>query len=251
MEQADATRCGHCRAEKEVVSMSASARRGLWLLPLAGVLTGVPWFEFIHVRPGQPHVARDEALRALSLGDQVATYAYGAGFLCLLFGLLALHASVMSRRPGLVTLGAVVLDVLAVALLLSVQIGVLALARPIAAELYLSGHEDTAPLVLQLSGGAFGARVMGFLLATIFIALLGAIATGTAIWRSGAVRKWAAVLFAIGFVLTMTDFPLIGWVGSALLVSVGGWIAWAVTRSAVATTKDAPPAPAGDRLAEA
>jgi hypothetical protein len=221
--------------------MSTSARRGLWLLPLAGVLTGVPWFEFIHVGPGQPHVARDEALRALSLGDQVAVYAYAAGFLCLLFGLLALHASVMSRRPGVVTLAAVVLD----------EVGVLALARPIAAELYLSGHEDTAPLVLQLSGGTFGARVMGFLLGTIFIALLGAIATGAAIWRSGAVPKWAAVLFAIGFVLTMTDTPLIGWFGSALLFGVGSWIAWAVTRSAVATTKDAPSAPAGDRLAEA
>jgi hypothetical protein len=185
------------------------------------------------------------------MGDQVATYAYAAGFLCLLFGLLALYTSVMSRRPGLVTLGAVVLDVLALALLLSVQIGVLVLARPIAADFYLSGHDDAGSLVVQLSGGGFSPRILTFLLVTISVALLGAIATGAAIWRSGLVPKWAGVLIAIGFVLTMTDFPLIGWVGSALLLGVGSWIAWGVTRSTAASTNDAPSEPAADRLAEA
>jgi hypothetical protein len=231
--------------------MSTASRRGLWLLPVAGVLTGLPWFEFIHVGPGQQLVARDEALRALSIGDQIATYAYAAGFLCLLFGLLALYASVMSRPPGLVTLGAVVLDVLAVALLLSVQIGVLVLARPIAAEFYLSSHDDAGSLVVQLSGGGFGPRILTFLLVTIFVALLGAIATGAALWRSGAIPKWAAVLFAIGFVLTMTAFPFIGWVGSALLIGVGSWIAWTAPRSAAATTKDAPAEQAGNPFVEA
>jgi hypothetical protein len=231
--------------------MSTATRRGLWLLPVAGVLTGLPWFEFIHVGPGQPHLARDEALRALSIGDQVATYAYAAGFLCLLFGLLALYTSVMSRRPGLMTLGAVVLDVLAVALLLSVQIGVLVLARPIAADFYLSGHDDAGSLVLQLSGGGFSPRILTFLLVTIFVALLGAIATGAALWRSDASPKWVAVSLAAGFVLTMTDFPLVGWVGSALLLGVGSWIAWALPRSAAAATKDASSEHAGDRFAEA
>jgi hypothetical protein len=231
--------------------MSTASRRGLWLLPVAGVLTGLPWFQFIHVGPGQQHIARDEALRALSIGDQIATYAYAAGFLCLLFGLLALYASVMSRPPALVTLGAVVLDVLAVALLLSVQIGVLALARPIAAEFYLSGHDDAGSLLAQLSGGSFSPRILTFLLVTILVALLGAIATGAAVWRSGIVPKWAGVLIAIGFVLTMTDFPLIGWFGSALLLGVGSWIAWTVNRSAVAATKAAHSESAGDRLAEA
>jgi hypothetical protein len=114
---------------------------------------------------------------------------------------------------------------LAVVLLLSVQVGVLVLARPIAAKFYLSGHDDAGSLVVQLSGGGFSPRILAFLLVTIFVALLGAIATGAAIWRSGLVPKGAGMLIAIGFVLTMTDFPLNGWVGSALLLGVGSWIA--------------------------
>lgn len=219
--------------------MSTAVRRAFWLLPAAGILTLLPWFHFIHVEAGQQHVAGDEAMRAASLGDQVATYAYVAGFLCLLFGLLALNAYVASRRQGVVSVVAIALDLLAVAFMVSIQVGIVALARPMAAEFYLSGHQDSGPLVLQLSGGSFGSRIIAFLGVTIVVALAGAIATGVAIWRSGVLPRWAAVLIAAGFVLTMTDAPLIGWVGSGLLLGAGSWIAWVATRAATATVTHA------------
>ena len=220
--------------------MSASTRRGLWLLPLAGALTALPWFEFIHVPSGQQHVARDEALRAVSLGDQLATWAYIAGFLCLLFGLLALHARVTFRRPDVVALAAVVLSVVAVTFLLSIQIGVVALARPTAAQVYLAGHEDVEQVVLQLSGGTFGSRIMAFLLATVLVAALGAVAAAAAMWRSGSVPKAASLLLPAGFLLTMTDFPVIAWAGSALLLVAGSWIAWAANRAPASMADRAP-----------
>lgn len=231
--------------------MSTSVRRGLWLIPLAGLLTGLPWFEFIHVAPGQAHIAREEALRALSLADQIAIYTDAAGFLSLLFGLLALHALAMNRDGGMVALAAVVLDVLAVILVLSVQIGVLAVARPVAAEFYLSGHEDAGSVVLQLSGGSFGPKVLALLLTAILIALLGGLANGVATWRSGVIAGWAAATLAIGFVLTMTDFPLVGWIGSALLLAVGSAIAWGANRKEVLSTNEPRSNPASDRLANA
>lgn len=231
--------------------MSTSIRRGLWLLPLAGVLTSLPWFEFVHVSPGQEHVGRQEALRAISLADQLAVGADAAGFLCLLFGLLALTTCVMSRRGGLVPVGAVVVDVLAVVLLLSVEIGVLMLARPVAADFYISGHGDTGALVLQFSGGSFGPRILSFLLATIVVAAVGAIATGAAIWRSRVLPRWTAVLLPLGFALAMTDFPFIGWIGSALLLGVGGWIALRLNRAEIAPAEDVRAERAGERLAKA
>ena len=211
--------------------MSASIRRGLWLLPVAGAFTALPWFEFIHVPAGQEHLARDEAQRAVSLGDQFATWAYIAGFLCLLFGLLALHAWMTSRRPDVIALPAVVLSVVAVTFLLSIQIGVVALARPVAAQAYLAGHEDVGQVVLQLSGGAFASRILSFLLATILVAALAAGATAATMWRSGSVPKTASLLLPVGFLLTMTDFPVITWIGSALLLIVGSWIAWLANRA--------------------
>ena len=220
--------------------MSAYIRRGLWLLPLAGVLIALPWFEFIHVAPGHEHMGLDEAQRAVWLGDQVAIWAYVAGFLCLLFGLLALHAWVTSRRADMVALPAVVLTVLAVTFLLSVELGVVAVARPVAAQAYLAGHEDVGQVVLQLSGGAFAPRILSFLLVTILVAALGAVATAATMWRSGSVPKAASLLLPVGFLLTMTDFPVIAWVGSALLLVVGSWIAWLANRAPAPFAERAP-----------
>lgn len=213
--------------------MSTASRRGLWLLPVAGVLTAVPWLAFFHLKPGgegsDPH---GEAVSALSLSNQVAGYAYLAGFLCLLVGVIALLVYVALRRQSGWNAPALVLDVIAVALVLPVE-GVLGLADPIVASYYLAGHEDVAPVLIQLSGGSFAPLINGWLAVAIIIALAGGVATGFAIWRSGAGR-WSAVLVAAGFVLTVAITPLVSWVGAALLMGGGARLAWTANRIEVA-----------------
>lgn len=205
--------------------MSTASRRGLWLLPIAGVLTGLPWFAFFDLKPGgegsDPH---GDAVRALSLTDQFAGYAYVAGFLCLLVGLIALTIYVASRRPSSWTVPALVLDVVAVALIMPVE-GVLGLADPIVASYYLSGHEDVGALFTQLSGGSFAPLINTWVIVAILTSLAGAIATGVACWRIGADR-WSGVLVSAGFVLTVAITPLVSWVGAAFLIGGGSWIAW-------------------------
>jgi hypothetical protein len=64
-------------------------RRGTYALPVAGILTAVPWVYLL----GQPDVKTDPAGYArsvISTENAVFGYMYLAGLICLLFGLLAL-----------------------------------------------------------------------------------------------------------------------------------------------------------------
>ncbi len=207
--------------------MNDLVRRGLYALPVAGILTAIPWF-FLRL----PNVDTDPegyARGAIDAPHVIAGIIYGLGILALLFGVLALYGVLSHTRASGTAAAGMVLSVSSTALLFPI-FGILILAHPVLADVYLAGHKDVSAGILPLTGGHFSNRVIAYLIAVLVIALAGAIATAFAVWQSDRLPKWAGVLFAIGFVLTTTISPFVAWAGAALLVISGIWLATSVAQ---------------------
>src|SRR5216683_6934560 len=181
-------------------------RRGLYALPLSGVLTAVPWL-FIMTR--STDLKRDPEAYArglISASHVLGGYLYLAGLISLLFGVLALYGVLAgSRRGGLAAVG-MIFSVVAVAMLLSV-VGILLLAQAVLADVYLAGNKDVAEALTQLSGGTLSNRI------TTYIGVL---------------------VTAVGFVLSVTLTPGVAWLGALGLIVGGLGLARDATRGPVA-----------------
>jgi hypothetical protein len=198
------------------------ARLGVWALLVAGILMFLPWFVFLTA----PSAVSDPDgyARVATSGPYVAAgYVYLVGTLCLLFALLALYTA-LPRIPGSLPTVGMVLSVTSVGLLLS-AFGVLVLAGPVVGDLYQSGNKGVGPAMVALAGGSLAGRILGYFLVVILAAGLGAIATGTSLWRSRALPRWAIVALELGFVLTVVSTPIVTHVGAILLIVTGVWIA--------------------------
>jgi hypothetical protein len=218
--------------------MEGLTRRGLYALPLAGLVTVLPWLLMLSHRS---NITRDPDAYARGLTSAaypIAGYVYLAGFILLLFGLIALCSTLVSSRADLTAVAGLVVSVVAVALLLPV-FGILFLADSVLADVYLAGHKDVVVAMTQLSGGTFSNRINRYFLVFVVIALIGGVINAVAIWRSGRLPRWAGVLFAAGFVLSVTITPVIAWVGSLCLMAAGLWLARSAAREPVDRPKSA------------
>ncbi|MDP9264734.1 MAG: hypothetical protein M3O91_01255 [Chloroflexota bacterium] len=172
-----------------------------------------------------------------------AGYVYLAGLLFLIFGLLAVYASLPPTASSWPTIGTV-LTVAATALVLPV-FGIIVIAGPVLGDVYLAGHKDVSAAMLLLSGGNFSSRVITYFVVLMLVSLVGAIATAFAIWSSGLLPKWSGVLFALAFVLTIASTPIVTHVGALLLVAAGVWMARGLARATSAFGRAEPrPTPA-------
>jgi hypothetical protein len=164
--------------------MNTLARRGLWALPVAGALVLAGWFYFL----GGPSVQNDPEGYARSITSAASTvvgYAYLVGLLCLLFGLLALYAYLAPGPAHTWAAAGMILGVASVALLLG-AFAVLVLGAAVVADVFLSGHQDVSAAIVKLSGGSnLSGRIIALLVVIILLGLAGAVATATAVWRSG------------------------------------------------------------------
>jgi hypothetical protein len=197
-------------------------RFGIWALPAAGILILLPWFVFLSA----PNASSDPDgyARQLTSGPSVAAgYVYLVGLLCLLFGLLALYASLPPAPGSLPTVG-MVLSLSSVALLLP-GFGVLVIAGPVLGDVYLAGHKDVSLAMVALAGGSFTGRIIAYFVVVMLVAALGAIATGTNLWRTRALPRWMIVALELGFILTIVSAPIVTHVGAILLIITGVWIA--------------------------
>jgi hypothetical protein len=209
--------------------MTDLVRRGIYALPGAGVLTLVPWV-FIF---GGPSIKTDPegfAQAATSTGSAVGGYIYLAGLICLLFGLLALYGHLARTRVASWAAGGMIISVVGIALALPV-FGVLGLARPVLGDVYLAGHKDVTAAMVLLSGGTFSNRINSYFGVFVVVSLIGAIAYAVAVWKSGSLPKWAGVIVAAGFVLSMTLSPFVAWAGALCLVIGGIWLARSVSQA--------------------
>jgi hypothetical protein len=209
--------------------MTDLVRRGIYALPAAGVLTAVPWVFIL----GQPSVKTDPEGYARSLtstGNAVGGYLYLAGLICLLFGLLALYGYLARTRASSWAVGGMIASVVGIALALPV-FGISGLADTLLADVYLAGQKDLSAAMGLLTDKTLTYRTTGYFLVFIVVSLIGAIAYAVAVWKSGSLPKWAGVLVAAGFVLSMTLSPGLAWVGALCLVIGGVWLAKTVSQS--------------------
>ena len=204
---------------------AAPLRWGIWLIPVAGIIPAIV-FTLWMVGPNpnidtDPKGAADAATSVLGLGGGIV---YLLATIALVFGLFALYGWLAGGRMGTMALAGLVLSVLSVGLLLAAY-GAFVLASAVAADVYRSGDAGASGVLAKLSGGNFGRAILATLIAAIIVGLLGAVANGVAIWRSGTLPRWSGVLFALGFVLLVGSAPIVSQLGGILLLIGGVWIA--------------------------
>jgi hypothetical protein len=215
--------------------MTDLVRRGIYALPAAGVLTVVPWI-FILNQPNAKTDPEGYARSVTSIGQAVGGYLYLAGFICLLFGLLALYGYLARTRASSWAAVGMIVSVVVIALTLP-TFGVLGQANAVLADAYLAGHKDVSAAMVLMGGGPSN-RVMSSIAFGAEVSVIGAIAYAVAVWKSGSLPRVAGVLVAVGFVLSMSLSPYVGWAGALFLVIGGVWLAIRVSQapSAAVTT---------------
>jgi hypothetical protein len=219
-------------AERSALTVpSAPVRWGAWLLPIAAILP-VIFFTIGMIGPNpdvdtDPKGAADAAANAGAVGGGIV---YMLAAVALILGLMALYVWLATGRTGRAALAGLVLSVVSVGLLLA-GLGAAFLAAAIAANVYLSGDAGASAVLAKLSGGNFGTAVLVDFIATMVVGLIGGVANGVAIWRSGTLPKWAGVLYAAGFALMMASAPIVTQLGGVLLVIGGVWIARTISQT--------------------
>jgi hypothetical protein len=119
-----------------------------------------------------------------------------------IFGVIALSAYLTNTSAGRWAPVAMVLSILGLALIPS-SLGVLAYALPAIGKAYLAGQEDA----FRIADAFFSGPLIAIFFLSLFYAA-GSILFGIEIWRSGALPKWAGVLYAVSGLLLSFPLPI-------------------------------------------
>jgi hypothetical protein len=202
-------------------------RAGLLALPLYGLLTFATTFD---AQPDQ--VKHPEAwARYVSSTSYLVTHMLAAtgGTILAIFGVFALGAYLATSRSGRLGLAAMVTAAAGHALLMVPSV-ISTFATPAIAEAYLSGMKDV------VTGVEFHPAMMITYLLGLFLAFVGNVLLGVAVWRSGTLPKWAGAIWAASIptfyllgallgIVTTGGSLLTQPVGALLMAIGGGWIA--------------------------
>jgi hypothetical protein len=201
---------------------------GLLGLPLYGALTA---FSSLEGQP-DPETQLRAWARFVTTNYYVIGHLFGSilGLVFLIFGVFALGVYLATSRAGRLGLWAMVLTVLGSALFLPL-VGLSTFAVPEEGQAVLAGleeYEALPPIFANTVAGLTG-------LVVILLGFVGHILLGVAVWRSGALPRWAGALWAganvlmylslmygqtIGPASTPFTVPL----GAVVLVISGAWI---------------------------
>jgi hypothetical protein len=233
------------------------SRRGVWILPVAGLLLGAPWIkpyfassadaavETASWAPFRAHELDTWARIATSDSYQLFSLTQVLGMVCLLFGLLALYGNLAHGRSPRLALAGLILGVVGIVPVF-MMLGELSQAAPILATFYQNGINIcpgslAEPGLVGRSGilsEAFckwwwGPDTFPRALTRIFLVWpFAALSLAFAIARSGLVSKWAALPFGLAYYLCIQIYPIYTLVGGFLMVVVGVWIALQLNRGA-------------------
>lgn len=176
-------------------------RIGILALPVSGLLAIVGLLGNENVP--DPRVDPRGAARVLSSTGYFMTQFVGnvLGFTLLIFGVLALTVYLAHTSEKRLALGAMVLSIMGITLILSVS-GVAAYALPVIGRAYLDSQQDIIGLSAQPGSRGIVVAILGSPAREIFILVFflysaGFILFGFAIWRSGVLRKGAALPLAL------------------------------------------------------
>jgi hypothetical protein len=207
-------------------------RAGFLALPLYGLLTFATTFD---AQPDQ--VKHPEAwARYVSTTSYLVTHMLAAtgGTILAIFGVFALGAYLATSRSVRLGLAAMVTAAAGHALLM-VPAVISTFATPAVAEAYLAGMEDV------IKGVEFHPAMTIIYLLGLFLAFVGNVLLGVAVWRSGTLPKWAGAIWAasiptfylLGALLGIvtTGASLLTQPAGALLMAIGGgWMAYSAMR---------------------
>jgi hypothetical protein len=202
-------------------------RLGVLALPLAGLLALVGLYSSFQLGTGGILATGDN--RAIVSGGYYVSQLLGnaLALTILIFGLIALYAYLANSRVSVLALGALVLSIFGIALQL-IGLGVFAFAIPALSHSFLDSSSESIRILDYIFEGPF--RIIVTLALLLYVA--GFILWGVAIWRSGALPRWAGVLVAVHApLLVFGPLSVVGPVIGALLALVGGgWIAMSILR---------------------
>lgn len=212
--------------------MSDPIRRGIYGLPVAGVLTAIPWLFILGLwATGQGKIDPEVYARNLtSIGPALSGYVYLAGLICLLIGLLALYGYLARGSSSSWAAAGMILSVVGIAVALP-AFGITRLADTALADVYLNGRKDVGAALGLLPDNTLTYRTTAYYALFMILTLLGAITFGVAVWRSARLPKWTGIVVAVGFALTMMQSPIVSWLGALGLVIGGIGLARVITRA--------------------
>jgi hypothetical protein len=146
------------------------------------------------------------------------------GLVLLQSGVIALSGYLASLGVRTLAIAGMILSVSGISLFLPF-LAIPILVYPALGRAYLSGQPEVGTTMRLFSPSNFNVPMEAHLLLMLFFSVAGATATSSAIWRSGRFPRCVGVAYGIGFALTITDLPVIAWIGLALLVGAGARIA--------------------------
>ncbi len=211
---------------RETIASSASVRLGALSLALAGILL----FLYPALRPYSNEASFQGAEAFASPFWILAHMLAIGGFILLALSLLGLYSALRhtTARP-----------LMAVALVLT-WIGAGFTLPYFGAEIFAlhaigqaAVSQQSIALLPLVSAVRYGPAIYVFAIGLLLLAV-GPILVAIAVWRSGSVSRWSALLFAFGFALYIPQFfgsPILR-VAHGALVTIGClWLAWSMLRS--------------------
>jgi hypothetical protein len=195
-------------------------RFGILALPLSGLLLLVGLLG--RYGTPNPRVDAEAAAQTASSTSFIVSQFVGniVGLTLLIFGVLALTAYLANTRVRGLALAAMILTITGIALILS-ALGVTTYALPMIGRAYLNGQEDA----VTIADAIFNAPASEIFVPIFLLYSAGFILFGVAIWRSGVLRKGAAISLGIHaplFASFIRPQPTLGTVIAALLFILGG-----------------------------
>ena len=211
------------------MSTSNLVRLGILALPLAG-LFGLVGLLSRYNTPNPRTDPEAAARTAGSMGYFVSQFLGNVlGLTMLIFGVLALTAYLANTRSRELALAAMILSILGIAPVLS-ALGVTTYALPVLGRAYLNGQQGTLAIVDAIFNNPL--RIIFVFVFILYAA--GFILFGVAIWRSGVLRRGAALSLGLhaplvsSFVRPQPDLAVL--VGTLLFILGGTLIALDVFR---------------------
>lgn len=214
---------------RETTASSPSVRLGALSLALAGIL----FFLYPALRPFSDQAGSQtmQAAQAFASPFWVLAHMLGVGgFILLALSLLGLYSVLRPTSVRRLMAVALILTWIGVGFTIS-YFGAEIFALHAIGQAAISQH-STALLPL-VNAVRFGPAIYVFAVGLLLLGV-GPILVAIAVWRSGAISRWSAILFALGFALYIPQFfgtPIIR-VTHGALVAIGClWLAWSMLQS--------------------
>jgi hypothetical protein len=156
-----------CNNRKESRSMDShsefSVPRGplywaLWTIPAAGAV-GAVIFTYWMTTPGAPDDPRGFAEWVTSIVGMLSGIIYILAVLGLVFGLMALYATLSHNRTRTLALIGLIAGVLGIGMLAS-ALGSAVFGAAVVSDVYLDGNAAVEVALVDLSGGNFGQAIL-------------------------------------------------------------------------------------------